>query len=105
MEAHAKTVSMLHKQNSLGISHMISETENILDLFEDRNVLVTDISSVGLDLLYLHPQKPLILAERRNDLAALHEETPISRCCPVISASTVDELPPIYKTTLTDRWG
>ena len=58
------------------------ETENILNLFEDRNVLATDISSVGLELLYRHPQKPLILAERRNDLAALHEETPISRCSP-----------------------
>lgn len=94
VEAHTKIVSMLHEQNSIGKSHIISETENILDLFEDTNVLVTDISSVGLDFLYLHPQKPLVLAERRNDLVALHEEAPISRCCPVISASTVDELLP-----------
>ena len=82
---HLRIREILEERNEAGAQHIIAETENILALFESVDALVTDVSSVGLDYLYLHPERPLILTDRRNDLAAIHREAPVSRACPVIS--------------------
>ncbi|OIH83690.1 hypothetical protein BLJ79_13330 [Arthrobacter sp. UCD-GKA] len=85
INAHLRIREILEERNDAGAHHVIAETENILALFESVDVLVTDVSSVGLDFLYLHPERPLVLTDRRNDLTALNREAPISRACPVIS--------------------
>ena len=57
-------------------------------MFNAVDALITDVSSVGLDFLYLRPEKPLILTDRRNDLQTLNSEAPISRATPVINDTT-----------------
>lgn len=84
-EAHASIIELLNPMNHKGMNHVIAEGQNILDLFEDVDVLITDISSVGLDFLYLHVDRPLILTDRRNDMLSLNTEAPISKACPVIN--------------------
>ena len=88
--AHARISEILQLQNAAGTHHVIAETRNILALFEDIDALVTDVSSVGLDYLYLHPAKPLILTDRHNDMANLHREAPVSQACPIISKATLE---------------
>lgn len=90
--AHLRISTILQMKNSAGAHHVIAETQNILALFEDIDALVADVSSVGLDYLYLHPSKPLILTDRRNDIDKLHSEAPISRVCPIINKTTSDSL-------------
>ena len=63
---------------------------DILGMFDTVDLLVTDISSVGLDFLYLHPDKPLVLTDRRNDSESLNAEAPISRATPLISGTTIE---------------
>lgn len=75
--------------------HQVVDDGDILGMFEAVDLMITDISSVGLDFLYLHPEKPLILTDRRSDPDALHAEAPISRVTPIIdetNLSTVDEV-------------
>ena len=72
---------------------------DILAVMLGCDVLVTDISSVGLDWLYLHTQKPIFLTDRHGDPERLRQQVPISRCADVIDDSSVDELP----TLLRDR--
>ncbi|MDO2936055.1 CDP-glycerol glycerophosphotransferase family protein [Paeniglutamicibacter sulfureus] len=88
--AHDHIRAMLEEQNAVGGQHLIAESFNILALFNDVDGLITDVSSVGLDYLYLHPEKPLILTDRRDDLEKLNREVPVSRASPVISESTRD---------------
>ncbi|MBV1780797.1 CDP-glycerol glycerophosphotransferase family protein [Paeniglutamicibacter sp. ABSL32-1] len=97
--AHAdeRIREILEELNATGGNHLVAPTENILALFADVDALITDVSSVGLDYLYLHPEKPLILTDRRDDPEKLHREVPVSRACPVISETTRDEILPELK--------
>lgn len=80
--------------------HIVSMQGDILPMFADVDLMVTDVSSVGLDYLYLRPERPLILTDRRDDLERIHEESPISRATPVISASTAAEIAAVIATEL-----
>ncbi|MFL4480096.1 CDP-glycerol glycerophosphotransferase family protein [Paeniglutamicibacter sp. ORCA_105] len=98
--AHARIREILEEQIAAGGQHLITEKENILALFNDVDGLITDVSSVGLDYLYLHPEKPLILTDRRDDLEKLNREVPVSRACPVISETTREEILPGLESLL-----
>ncbi|SMY13181.1 CDP-glycerol glycerophosphotransferase family protein [Brevibacterium jeotgali] len=72
-----------------GEPHSVKMQGDILAMFTDVDLLVTDISSVGLDFLYLRPESPLLLTDRRTDAPQLHRDAPISRCTPVIDAGSI----------------
>lgn len=89
-EAHSAIVDMIHQANQLGTNHhVISEQGNIISMFPYVDAVVTDVSSVGLDYLYLFPENPLILTDRRNDSERLERDAPISRACAVINTGTI----------------
>lgn len=90
-DTHERIKALLAERNAAGGKHLIAESMNILALFNDVDGLITDVSSVGLDYLYLHPEKPLIITDRRDDLEKLNREVPVSRACPVISETTREE--------------
>lgn len=90
--AHMRIHAIMEDRNAAGAQHVVAESENILALFESVDALVTDISSVGLDFLYLHPDRPLVLTDRRNDLAVLNREAPVSQACPIISEGSKDAM-------------
>ena len=72
---------------------------DILAVMPGCDALVTDVSSVGLDWLYLHTDKPIFLTDRHGDPERLRQQVPISRCADVVDDSTVDGL----TTLLRDR--
>jgi CDP-Glycerol:Poly(glycerophosphate) glycerophosphotransferase len=57
---------------------------DILAIMADCDAMVTDVSSVGLDWLYLRTDKPLFLTDRHHDAERLRREIPVSRCADVI---------------------
>ena len=65
---------------------------DILAVMPVCDAIVTDVSSVGLDWLYLHTDKPIFLTDRHGDLDRLREQIPISRCADVVDRETVDSL-------------
>lgn len=84
---------MLNAANDEGGGHIISTAHNILNIFEDTDVLIADISSVGLDFLYLHTDRGLLLTDRRNDPARLREISPAADALGTVSLATVEQLP------------
>ncbi|WP_127362318.1 hypothetical protein [Brevibacterium aurantiacum] len=58
-------------------SHQVLMQGDILAMFDEVDMLITDVSSVGLDFLYLHPTKPLVLTDRRNNIDKLTGEAPL----------------------------
>ncbi|MCD1285539.1 MULTISPECIES: CDP-glycerol glycerophosphotransferase family protein [unclassified Brevibacterium] len=95
--------AQIDEANESGGSHVISAEENILDLFVDADVLIADISSVGLDFLYLHPEKGLILTDRHNDPQRLEASSPIASKLESLSLDTIAGLPRMLESVVTDE--
>ena len=96
VEANARILELIVAANSPivdeTLQHQVLMQGDILGMFDTVDLLITDISSVGLDFLYLHPNKPLVLTDRRNDSETLNAEAPISRATPLINESTIDRV-------------
>jgi hypothetical protein len=72
--------------------HMTALDQNLFDIFEDVDVLITDVSSVGLDFLYLHTDKGLLLTDRRSDADRMRSMSPIGAELATISTETINDL-------------
>ncbi|HEX6360437.1 CDP-glycerol glycerophosphotransferase family protein [Actinophytocola sp.] len=93
--AHREIVRRL----SRGEGHVVQEQGDILAVFPACDLMITDVSSVGLDFLYLRPHQPMFIADRYADRERLHTDAPISRCADVIDTVTIETL----TETLTAR--
>jgi CDP-glycerol glycerophosphotransferase (TagB/SpsB family) len=85
-----------------GAGHAIAMDGSILALFQHCDAMVTDVSSVGLDFLYLRTDKPIFLTDRRDDRAELAEDAPISAAADVIDSSTVAAFGGVVSARLAD---
>ena len=65
---------------------------DILAVVPDCDAMVTDVSSVGLDWLYLRTEAPLLITDRHGDTDRFRREVPVARCSDVVDESTVDGL-------------
>jgi CDP-glycerol glycerophosphotransferase (TagB/SpsB family) len=72
---------------------------DILAVFPRCDAMVTDVSSVGLDWLYLQTDKPILITDRHHDADRLRLEVPVSRCADVVDSSNLDDLTAL----VTDR--
>ena len=55
----------------------------------DCDAMVTDVSSVGLDWLYLATDRPLFVADRHDDPERLRLAAPVSRCADVVDSESL----------------
>jgi hypothetical protein len=81
--------------------HRTESTGDILAIFPGCDLMITDVSSVGLDFLYLHTDKPLFVTDRGNDREKLHANAPVSRCADIIDASSLGLLTQLLSQRLT----
>ena len=81
--AHREIVRLLSR------AHLVLEEGDILAVFPSCDLMITDVSSVGLDFLYLRPDQPMFIADRYDDRERLHTDAPISRCADVIDSATI----------------
>ncbi|CAM3779402.1 CDP-glycerol glycerophosphotransferase family protein [Nocardioides marinus] len=72
--------------------HLSLTTADVLAVMTDCDAIVTDVSSVGLDWLYLRTEKPLVLTDKHADPERLREEVPVSRCADVVTPGDVPAL-------------
>ncbi|GAB3028407.1 glycosyl transferase [Nocardioides flavus (ex Wang et al. 2016)] len=93
-EAHLRILGLVDEAARLDpdAGHTQVLTGDILAVMPGCDAMVTDVSSVGLDWLYLHTDKPIFITDPQADVDALHHQAPISRCSDVVDATTVDAL-------------
>jgi hypothetical protein len=65
---------------------------DILALMGQCDLMVTDVSSVGLDWLYLRTDKPLLVADPHQDAERLRRDAAVSRCADVVDDTTLASL-------------
>ncbi len=89
--AHAQIVARISAAATADPSagHRYEAAGDILALFPRVDLLVSDVSSVGLDFLYSRVEAPIVLTDRRTDRAGLLREAPIAAAAHVIDASSV----------------
>jgi hypothetical protein len=92
--AHRRILRLLDEaaRRDRGAGHAPVLTGDILAVMPGCDALVTDVSSVGLDWLYLHTDRPIFLTHRTGDLDSLLRDVPISRCADVVDEATVGDL-------------
>ena len=99
---HQRILELIEAANADGGEHLILKEGNILAMFSDVDLMITDISSVGLDFLYLKADSPMLLTDRRTNRKQLIDESPIASAVPVIDADTVDTLPAMIADALAN---
>ncbi|MGH3587922.1 MAG: CDP-glycerol glycerophosphotransferase family protein, partial [Pseudonocardia sp.] len=92
VEAHAEIVRLLTAATRAGVPHEMPFDADILGVFEGADLLVTDISSVGLDFLYLRPEAPIVLTDRRTDRARIVAEAPVASAVDIVDGDTVGDV-------------
>lgn len=65
---------------------------DILAVFPGCDAMITDVSSVGLDWLYLQTDKPILVTDRYDDAERLRRDVPVSRCADVVDAARLPGL-------------
>ncbi|WP_418276189.1 CDP-glycerol glycerophosphotransferase family protein [Isoptericola jiangsuensis] len=101
--AHEEIVRLITEANDgRDEPHLLPFEEDILGLFDTVDLLVTDISSVGLDFLYLRPDVPIVLTDRRTDRARLLRDAPIAGATDVVDAESVHDVAGILSRNLED---
>ncbi len=83
--------------------HVIADdSTNVLALLRQADLLISDVSSVTLDYLYLRNECPLLLTDRRSDRRRLLVDAPLSAACDVIDEATAQLLPHLLSAALHD---
>jgi CDP-glycerol glycerophosphotransferase (TagB/SpsB family) len=72
-----------------GAGHEYRADGDILALFPRVDLLVSDISSVGLDFLYSRADAPIVLTDRRTNRSGLLREAPIAVAAHIIDADSI----------------
>jgi hypothetical protein len=102
--AHHQVLDLLasasHADPTAG--HCTAMDGSILALFQHCDAMITDVSSVGLDFLYLRTEKPIFLTDRRNDRAELEMDAPISAAADIIDASTIGTFGSVLEARLSE---
>jgi hypothetical protein len=102
-DGHHAILALLARANNRepGAGHTAITVGDILAVMPQCDVIVTDVSSVGLDWLYLHTEKPMVLFDRHHDPERLRQDVPVSRCADVIDGSNVAALTELLTSALT----
>jgi CDP-glycerol glycerophosphotransferase (TagB/SpsB family) len=74
----------------------------ILALLPQCDAMVSDVSTVALDFLYLRPECPLFLTDRRSDRVQLVDDSPLASGVDVIDAASVDGFAELLAERLVD---
>ena len=82
--AHQQILAMIE---AAGPEHRVVVVGDILAVIPDCDAMITDVSSVGLDWLYLRTEKPIFITDKHHDAERLRRDVPVSRCADVLDGA------------------
>ena len=69
--------------------HQVLLDADMLGVIRATDVMIADVSSVTLDHLYLRPEAPIVLCDRRSNRAQLLEDAPIAAGSHVVDDTSI----------------
>lgn len=102
-EGHQAILELIERaaESDPGAGHTAIWQGDILAVFPGCDAMITDVSSVGLDWLYLQTDKPIVITDRHRDPERLRRDAPISRCADVVTPEQVDGLAGLLASRLS----
>lgn len=94
---HKKIVNLI---SNAGAPHVYLPNANILGILPETDLLIADVSSVTLDYLYLTPNSPILLTDRRSNPAQLLADSPMSAACAVVDQNSISHVGELITTNL-----
>jgi hypothetical protein len=85
-----------------GRGHAVLMSADVLGVIRVTDLMIADVSSVSLDHLYLRPDSPLALCDRRTDRARLLDDAPVASGALVVDATSVGTLTAGFAALLAD---
>lgn len=82
--------------------HRVLLDADILGVIRGTDLLVADVSSVTLDHLYLRPDSPIVLCDRRSDRSRLLADAPLASAVHVVDEHSIVTLPEDLDRLLAD---
>ena len=82
--------------------HVVRTGGSILSIFGVCDALVGDVSSVTLDFLFLRPDCPIFLTDRRDDRNLLLLDSPLAADTDIVDSSTIGGLGSLLADRLRD---
>jgi hypothetical protein len=94
VEGHGRILRLVEEARAAdpGAGHRTILEGDVLAMVDACDLMVTDVSSVGLDFLYLRTEKPIFITDRWNERDQLLRTVPVARCADVIDRSTLSDL-------------
>jgi CDP-glycerol glycerophosphotransferase (TagB/SpsB family) len=88
-DAHREILALVDEaaRRDPDAGHTAVTLGDILAVMPSCDAMITDVSSVGLDWLYLRTEKPILITDRHHDAERLRQEVPVSRCADVVDST------------------
>ena len=88
---HNEIIRLIKRANAKdsGAGHEVHDAGDILAIFPRVDLLISDISSIALDFLYLRTEAPIILTDRRNNIEQLQIDSPLSVATSVLTSENI----------------
>ena len=88
---HNEIIRLIKRANAKdsGAGHEVRDAGDILAIFPRVDLLISDISSIALDFLYLRTEAPIILTDRRNNIEQLRIDSPLSVATSVLTSENI----------------
>ncbi len=102
-EAHARILAAIGQAADAdpAAGHRALPKADVLGVIRDTDLMISDVSSVTLDHLYLRPDAPILLTDRRSDRDQLLLDAPVAAATSVIDATTIRNLDAMISTAMT----
>ncbi len=103
-KGHARILKLMEAAAAADPSrgHAVLMDADILGVIRGTDLMIADVSSVSLDHLYLRPDAPLAITDRRSDRVQLLTDAPVASGALVIDQSTIGSLTAGLATLLVD---
>ena len=72
--------------------HTVLLDADVLGVIRSTDLLIADVSSVTLDHLYLRPDAPIVLTDRRTNREVLIAESPVAAAAHIVDESSIGSL-------------
>jgi hypothetical protein len=88
---HNEIIRLIKRANAKDsdAGHEVRDAGDILAIFPRVDLLISDISSIALDFLYLRTEAPIILTDRRNNIEQLQIDSPLSVATSVLTSKNI----------------
>lgn len=86
VRAHERIVEAI---GTAGSPHAVLVDADMLGVIRATDLLIGDVSSVTLDHLYLRPNAPILLCDRRSDPGRLVADAPLARAVLTVDESSI----------------